>query len=74
MRLISTMADKVRKRIRSFLQIEEAQSSNIYIQETLDFESNAIKNRIWYLGDSKELSQLYQSINCKITKRKCLNL
>ena len=44
MRLISTMADKVRKRIRSFLQIEEAQSSNIYIQETLDFESNAIRS------------------------------
>lgn len=68
MRLISTMADKVRKRIRSFLQIEEAQSSNIYIQETLDFESNAIKNRIWYLGDSKELSQLYQSINCDVER------
>lgn len=62
------MADRVREGIRSFLKIEPAQSSNIYIQETLDFESNAIKNRIWYQGDSEELSQLYKSINCDETR------
>lgn len=68
MRLISTMTDKVRKGIRSFLQIEPAQGNSIYIQETLDFESNAIKNRIWYLGDSEELSQLYKSIDGDATR------
>ena len=54
--------DAIRNRIRSFLQIEPAVGQTIYIQEYLDYEANAIKNRIWYRGDGNELSQLYQNI------------
>lgn len=54
--------DEIRKRMRSFLQIEPAVGHMISIQEYLDYEANAIKNRIWYRGDSNELAQLYGSI------------
>ncbi len=54
--------DKIRNGIRTFLRIQPAQVSSIQIQETLDYEGNAIKNRIWYRGDSEELSQLYKQI------------
>lgn len=63
MRLIDTMAEKIRNGIKSFLQIQPAQANTIYINERLDYEANAIKNRIWYRGDSCELSDLYKSLD-----------
>ena len=69
MRLIDKMADKVRNGIRSFLEIQPAAASTIYINEKLDYESNAIKNKIWYRGQSDELSQLYKSIDADRTHR-----
>ena len=63
MRLINNMAERVRNGIRSWLRIQPAQNSVINIKETLDFEGNAIKNRIWYRGESEELSQLYEQID-----------
>ena len=33
---------------------------SIQIQEIVDFELNAIRNRIWYRGDGNELEQLYE--------------
>lgn len=48
--------------IRSWLRIEPAQSSQITIDERLDFVGNAIKNSIWYRGKSEELTQLYRQI------------
>lgn len=54
--------DKVREKARSFLRIEPAYGKQISIRETLDYQGNAIKNRIWYRGDAVELSQLYQCI------------
>lgn len=54
--------DKIRNGIKTWLRIQPATISSIQIQETLDYEGNAIKNRIWYRGDSEELSQLYKQI------------
>lgn len=54
------MAEKIRLGIQSFLQIEPAQKSVFNIRETLDYKSNAAKNRIWFRGDADELSQLYK--------------
>ncbi|NLZ82388.1 MAG: phage portal protein, partial [Clostridiales bacterium] len=48
--------------MRNFLRIEEAQNSTLYIQESLNYEANAAKNRIWFRGDSYELNQLYKQI------------
>lgn len=62
MRWLSNMGDAIRSGIKTWLRIQPATISSIQIQETLDYEGNAIKNRIWYRGDSEELSQLYKQI------------
>lgn len=62
MKVIDRMADAVRNNMRSFLRIEPAQKNIFQISEVLDYESNAIKNRIWFRGDSDELEQLYKSM------------
>ena len=54
--------DEMRRRMRTFLRIEEAQPRGINIREGLDYEANAIRNRVWYRGDSGELIQLYENI------------
>lgn len=59
---LSNMGDAIRSGIKTWLRIQPATVSSIQIQETLDYEGNAIKNRIWYRGDSEELSQLYKQI------------
>lgn len=61
--IFNKMAEKIRSGIKTWLRIEPAQQGTINIRETLDYEGNAIKNRIWYRGDSEELSQLYSQID-----------
>lgn len=62
MRVMDRMAETVRNKMRSFLRIEPAQQNVFQITETLDYESNAVKNRIWYRGDADELEQLYKAM------------
>lgn len=57
------MAEKIKEGIRTWLRIQPAQKGVITINETLDFEGNAIKNKIWYRGESEELRQLYSQIS-----------
>lgn len=54
--------DNVKNGVRSWLSIQPANIVQINITETLDFKTNAAKNRIWYRGDSNELQQLYTQI------------
>ncbi len=63
MRWLSTLNENIKRGIRSWLDVQPAMGQSIQIQETMDFELNAIRNRIWYRGDSNELEQMYQSIN-----------
>lgn len=63
MRIVERMKDKMREGIRSFLQIQPATGQMITIQEGMDYHANAIKNRVWYRGDSNELNQLYHQLN-----------
>lgn len=51
MRWLEKMSDNIRRGVRSWLQIQPANSYNIQIREMMDFETNAIRNRIWYRGD-----------------------
>lgn len=60
MGLIKKMSDNIKKGIRSWLQVQPAQPYAIQIQEVMDFELSAIRNRIWYRGDGSELEQMYQ--------------
>ena len=59
MNIFTGMAEKIKTGIRTWLRIQPAMNGTINIQEVLDYEGNAIKNQIWYRGESEELSQLY---------------
>lgn len=62
--------EKMKEKIRSWLNVRPADPLNFDIVETLDYEGNAIKNRIWYRGDSNELQQLYSQLNTGVDKYK----
>lgn len=59
MKWVEKMNEKIKRGIRSWLQVQPSSPYNIQIQEMADFELNAIRNRIWYRGDGNELEQLY---------------
>lgn len=63
MGLIHNMSENIKKGIRTWLNITPASPYNIQINEMLDFEANAIRNRIWFRGDGNELDQLYSSLD-----------
>lgn len=60
MRWTKTLGDSIKRGIRSWLNITPANPYSIQINEVMDFELSAIRNRIWYRGDSSELEQMYQ--------------
>lgn len=68
MNIFTSMAEKIKTGIRTWLHIQPAVNGSISIQETLDYEGNAIKNKIWYRGESEELSQLYSQIDGNKTR------
>ncbi|MFQ7608254.1 phage portal protein [Blautia marasmi] len=68
--LIKKMSEGMKRGIRGWLNIQDANPAMIMINETLDYEANAIKNRIWYRGDSNELQQLYCQINTGVDRYK----
>lgn len=63
MRWLDKMSENVKQKMQSWLQITPANVHSFNIQETMDFQANVIKNRIWYLGDPDELAQLYGQID-----------
>lgn len=60
MRWLNNMNETIKRGIRSWLNVVSASGNSIQINEVLDFEANAIRNRIWYRGDGNELEQMYQ--------------
>ena len=60
MRWTQKLNESIKRSVRSWLNVVPANPYNIQINEVLDFETNAIRNRIWYRGDSSELEQMYQ--------------
>lgn len=59
MRWLSTLGENMKRGIRSWLNVVPASGNSIQINEVLDFEANAIRNRVWYRGDGNELEQMY---------------
>lgn len=55
--------DNMKDKIRSWLNVREADPIKLTINETFDFEANAMKNRLWYRGDGNELHQLYSQVS-----------
>ena len=60
MKWMEKLNENIKNSVRSWLNILPASPYNYQINETLDFEGNAIRNRIWYRGDGNELEQIYQ--------------
>lgn len=61
--------ENIKSGVRSWLNVQPANPAQVNIRETLDFYGNAIKNRIWYLGDSCELEQLYEQLAISTVRR-----
>lgn len=59
MRWTQKLSENIKRSVRSWLNVTPAQPYAIQIQEVMDFELTAIRNRIWYRGDSNELEQMY---------------
>lgn len=70
MGIISKMANKVRKGLRSFLEIQPAPIRSYFIQATLDWQGNCIKNKIWYRGDANELEVFYKQVDGSATRQR----
>ena len=60
MGVIHKLSESIKRGIRSWLNVTPANPYAIQINEVMDFELSAIRNRIWYRGDSNELEQMYQ--------------
>ena len=54
--------ERVRDMIRSWLRIQPAAGQNITIREASNWETNCMRNRIWYRGDASEIEQLFKAI------------
>lgn len=63
MGVMQKLSESIKRGLRSWLNVMPANPYNIQINEVADFETNAIRNRIWYRGDSNELEQLYHSVS-----------
>ena len=59
---INRIMETITGKRRSNISIKPADPVVLTINASLDFESNAAKNSVWYRGDSLELSQLYASL------------
>ncbi|MEG1075246.1 MAG: capsid protein [Ruthenibacterium sp.] len=56
------LTERVRDMIQHWLRIQPAPERSITIRETTSFETNCIRNRIWYRGDASEIEQLFKAI------------
>ena len=60
MKWMDKLNENIKKSLRSWLNVLPANPYNFQINEIMDFEGHAIRNRIWYRGDSNELEQFYK--------------
>lgn len=57
------LGGRIKDMIKGWLDINEASQQQFNIYEMFNFDTNAIRNEIWYRGDPFELSQFYKQIN-----------
>lgn len=60
---MSKIGGAIKNMIKSWLDLNEAQNTQFTIEELYSFDSNAIRNKIWYRGDPYELQQFYEEVN-----------
>lgn len=56
------MLGGLKKMIKGWLDINEAPTTIVNIDEKLNFDTNCIKNEIWMRGDPVELEQFYKQV------------
>ena len=61
--MFEKVKESIASKMRSFLKIYTANGQSFNINELLDFDSNVAVNKIWYRGESYELSQLYKQLD-----------
>ena len=61
--MFEQVKESIASKMRSFLKIYNASGKSFNINELLDFDSNVAVNKIWYRGESYELSQLYKQLD-----------
>ena len=54
--------ERVKSMIRNWLEIQSPSGRGFTIREPVNFETNVIRNRIWYRGDASELDQLFKAL------------
>lgn len=57
------LLERMKNMIRSWLEIQPAQGKGLTIREPVSFETNVLRNRIWYRGDASELEQLFKLLS-----------
>lgn len=62
MSFIGGVTDKMKERIKGWLEINPAQMSSYTITEQFNFDTNVIKNRIWMRADPYELNEFYKQL------------
>jgi len=56
------ISERMRNVVRNWLRIQPADDQTITIRETIGFEANCMRNRIWYRGDTSEIEQLFKAL------------
>lgn len=57
------ISEKVKAKMQKWLEVRPTSNTgNIIIREPYSFETDAIRNRVWYRGDADELKQLYAQL------------
>lgn len=56
------ISERMRNMVRNWLRIQPADDQTITIRETTGFETNCMRNRIWYRGDASEIEQLFKAL------------
>lgn len=56
------IVEKVKNMIRSWLKIQPANAQSITIREAASWETNCMRNRVWYRGDASEIEQLFKAL------------
>lgn len=70
MKWVDKLNETIKHGIRSWLNITPASPYGVQINETMDFELNAIRNRIWYSADGNKIEQMYQQMTEYADKQK----
>jgi hypothetical protein len=70
MRWTQKLSENIKHGIRSWLNIVPASPYAVQINETMDFEMNAIRNRIWYSADGNKIEQMYLQMTEYADKQK----